>query len=80
MMLAPGNEENIDRSYYNKLVDDAIDTISQYGDFEWFVSNDPVPPKEERPKQDSTLDFMKIPMTDEEELPFPEFCKMIGFA
>ena len=80
MMLAPGNEENIDRSYYNKLVDDAIDTISQYGDFEWFVSNDPVPPEEERPKQDSTLDFMKIPMTDEEELPFPEFCKMIGFA
>lgn len=34
------NEQYIDRSYYNKLVDDAIDTISQYGDFEMFVSND----------------------------------------
>ena len=34
------NEEYIDRSYYNELVDAAVDTISQYGDFEWFVSDD----------------------------------------
>ena len=33
------NEEYIDRSYYNALVDDAVATISQYGDFEWFVSD-----------------------------------------
>ena len=33
-------EEYIDRSYYNALVDAAVETISQYGDFEWFVSND----------------------------------------
>ena len=32
-------DENIDRGYYRKLVDDAIDTISQYGDFEMFVSD-----------------------------------------
>lgn len=32
------NEEYIDRSYYNALVDAAVETISQYGDFEWFVS------------------------------------------
>ena len=32
------NEEYIDRSYYNELVDAAVDTISQYGDFEWFIS------------------------------------------
>lgn len=32
------NEDCIDRSYYNALVDGAVDTISQYGDFEWFVS------------------------------------------
>ena len=32
-----GNEEFIDRSYYDKLVNDAVDAISQYGDFEWFV-------------------------------------------
>lgn len=30
----------IDRSYYDKLVDAAVDTISKYGDFEWFVSDD----------------------------------------
>ena len=33
-------EDDIDRSYYNKLVDEAVETISQYGDFEWFVSDD----------------------------------------
>lgn len=33
--------DDIDRSYYDKLVDDAVDTISKYGDFEWFVSDDP---------------------------------------
>lgn len=75
MMMAPGNEENIDRSYYNKLVDDAVETISQYGDFEMFVSDDPIP-------EEDTLepDFMNIPETNLDELPFPEFCKAIGFA
>lgn len=34
-------EDCIDMSYYNKLVDDAIATISHYGDYEWFVSDDP---------------------------------------
>ena len=29
-------ENEIDRSYYEKLVNEAIDTISQYGDIEWF--------------------------------------------
>lgn len=36
-----GKEDDIDRGYYNKLVDDAVETISKYGDFEWFVSDDP---------------------------------------
>lgn len=35
-----GKEDSIDRSYYDKLVDAAVETISQYGDFEWFVSDD----------------------------------------
>ena len=35
-----GKEDDIDRSYYDKLVNDAVDAISQYGDFEWFVSDD----------------------------------------
>lgn len=43
MVKTLGKEKDIDRSYYNKLVDDAVATISQYGDFEQFVSDDPVP-------------------------------------
>lgn len=39
----------IDHSYYNKLVDDAVDTISKYGDYEWFVSGDPLKPIKEPP-------------------------------
>ena len=35
-----GNLDIIDRSYYDKLVDAAVNTISKYGDFEWFVSDD----------------------------------------
>ena len=33
-----GVEDYIDRGYYNKLVDAAVETISKYGDFEWFIS------------------------------------------
>lgn len=35
-----GAEDTIDRSYYDKLVDDAVESISEHGDFEWFVSDD----------------------------------------
>lgn len=64
--LISGNSEDIiDRSYYSKLVDDAVEAISKYGDFEWFVSDDPVSPVE-----DPIPDFMNIPETDEEELPW----------
>lgn len=38
-----GKEESIDKSYYRKLIDDAISEISKYGDFEMFVSDDEVP-------------------------------------
>ena len=31
----------IDLEYYNELINAAVDTISEYGDFEWFVSDDP---------------------------------------
>ena len=45
MVKELGKEDGIDRSYYNKLVDEAMETISQYGDFEWFVSDDPYIPE-----------------------------------
>ena len=41
MVKELNREEDIDRSYYDKLVDDAAMTIVAYGDFEWFVSDDP---------------------------------------
>lgn len=41
MVKELGKETDIDRSYYDKLVDDAVETVSKYGDFEWFVSDDP---------------------------------------
>lgn len=33
--------DDIDRSYYDNLVNNAVNAISQYGDFSWFVSDDP---------------------------------------
>ena len=32
-----GKEADIDKRYYNRLVDEAVAAISEYGDFEWFV-------------------------------------------
>jgi hypothetical protein len=34
--------DKIDRSYYDSLVDDAIEAISKYGDFLSFISDDPL--------------------------------------
>ena len=42
MVMELGKEDTIDRSYYDKLVDEAVDTISKYGDFEWFVSDEDI--------------------------------------
>ena len=41
-----------------------IEEISKYGDFEWFISDDPYIPK---PKLE---DFMNIPEDADEEIPF----------
>lgn len=43
MVKTLGKENDIDKSYYTKLVDDAVDTISEFGDFEWFTSDDTIP-------------------------------------
>jgi hypothetical protein len=41
-------QDQVDRSYYDAMVDAAVHDISQYGDFEWFVSDDSndIPPWE----------------------------------
>jgi hypothetical protein len=41
MVKSLGKEADIDRSYYDKLVDAAVLDISQWGDFEWFTSDEP---------------------------------------
>lgn len=58
MVLKLRCQDMIDTSYYDKLVDDAVETISKYGDFERFVLDD-APPV-----------WMSIPNTDKEEIPF----------
>lgn len=61
--------DDIDISFYNKLVDDAVDTISKYGDFEWFVSEDPyISPPFNGAKIEA--DFMHIPEGVPEEESF----------
>ena len=37
-------QKEIDRSYYDSLVDGAIETISKYGDFERFIADEPYGP------------------------------------
>lgn len=41
MVRELNKEDDIDLSYCTKLANEAIDAISEYGDFEWFVSDDP---------------------------------------
>ena len=43
MVRTLGMEKFIDRGYYRKKVDEAVEAISKYGDFEWFISNDSNP-------------------------------------
>lgn len=56
--------DNIDRSYYTKLCDDAVATISKFGDFDYFVSD--------------IFDAMNppIPNTGKDEIPFDEYVKL----
>jgi hypothetical protein len=61
-----GKEYAIDKSYYIKLVDDAHDAIAQYGDVEWFLSDDPYIPE---PKDDFGK-FMNVPIDADELVPF----------
>ncbi len=43
MVKQLGKEADIDRTYYDNLVNKAVEAISEYGDFEQFVSDEPVP-------------------------------------
>lgn len=41
MVQQLGREDDIDQKHFIEMVDTAITTINKYGDFEWFVSDDP---------------------------------------
>lgn len=64
---ALGKENDIDKSYYQKLVDEAIETISEYGDYEMFISDDVI---EESPwqKPDEPFNTDDLPWYSDEEL------------
>lgn len=49
MVKSLGKEGDIDRGYYNELVDEAVEDISKYGDIEWFMSDSLDPKPEETP-------------------------------
>jgi hypothetical protein len=48
MVQELGKEADIDLSYYDKMVENAVRDISEYGDFEWFVSDEPYDPKTDK--------------------------------
>ena len=69
----------IDKSYYRKLVDDAIENISQYGDFERFVAEEPYTrtpvagidfPPDEDPPWYSEDELKAIREAEKEGLPY----------
>ena len=47
MVRELGKEKDIDRAYYDKMVQEAVDSIGAYGDVEWFISDDPYCKKED---------------------------------
>lgn len=51
-------KNDIDVWYYDKLVEDARNAVSKYGDFDAFVNGDPLAP------------YMNVPETEHEEIPF----------
>lgn len=60
MVLKNRMGDCIDKSYYNHLVDEAVETISKYGDFEQFASDDPgVLP-----------DWLRVDQYDADAIPF----------
>ena len=76
MVKELGKEDDIDRSYYKRLIDEAIEAISLYGDFEWFISDDPYIPVDSKTRMP---DFMNIPEDAPEEIPFDEYDEEVPF-
>lgn len=69
MVRKLGKEADIDRSYYDTLVDAAVEAISQFGDFAYFASDDPYigPPFLDGRPLYYSKDF---PVDDPSDIPF----------
>lgn len=67
MVLDLHIEDRIDKSYFDRLANAAISDISEYGDFEWFVSNDPIM---ESPKKLSPDELDEIALSQAEAPPW----------
>ena len=85
MVCQLGKEEDIDRSYYDKMVDEAVEAISEYGDFERFVAGDPYISDKDRPpwvvpcgKEDINYccDCPMFYMAPGSQQEYPVFCKL----
>lgn len=62
-----GKQDDIDRRYYDSLVNDAANDISKYGDLTWFVSDDPYV-KAEKTEESPPWDDPDQPWSD--SMPF----------
>jgi hypothetical protein len=60
MVKELGKEADIDESYYIHMADEAYNTISNYGDFEQFVSDEPY----------SDTSWLEVPEGCKDEIPF----------
>lgn len=52
-----GRENDIDNTYYENLANEAVESISEYGDYEWFVSEEPYTEEPKNPLLDEIIDI-----------------------
>lgn len=52
-----GRENDIDNSYYENLANEAVESIAEYGDYEWFVSEEPYTEEPKDPLLDEIIDI-----------------------
>ena len=43
MVESLGKQGDISREYFQDLIDKAVENISQFGDFEWFIDDESIP-------------------------------------
>lgn len=69
MVLLNHNFDQIDHSYYDKMVEDARNKIGEFGDVDRFINGDGDVP-----------DWMKIPDIQSDEIPYEDFIQSIPAA